>query len=38
MRLLFRALEIDPEYSIAYYELAHHAEKNGDLNEAKIHF
>jgi tetratricopeptide (TPR) repeat protein len=34
----FRALEINPEYSLAYYELAHHSEQNGDLNEAKIHF
>ena len=34
----YKALEINPEYSLAYYELAHHVEKNGDLNEAKIHF
>ena len=23
---------------MAYYELAHHSERNGDINEAKIHF
>ena len=31
-------MEINPEFALAYYELAHHSEKNGDLNEAKIHF
>jgi len=34
----FKALEINPEYAVAFYELAHHSEKNGDINEAKIHF
>ena len=34
----YKALEINPDFALAYYDLAFHAEKSGDINEAKIHF
>ena len=34
----YKALELNPDFSDAYYELAVHAEACGDISEAKIHF
>ena len=34
----YKALELNPEFAEAYYDLAFHSEKSGDINEAKIHF
>ena len=36
-KTFYKALELNPEYSLAYFEL-HHSVANGDLNEAKLHF
>ena len=34
----YKALEINPEYSEAYFELGNHTVNHGDYNEAKLHF
>jgi tetratricopeptide (TPR) repeat protein len=34
----YKALEINPEYALAYFELGNHTVNHGDFNEAKLHF